>query len=399
MQDDTKVFETLIARLDIHFSRHVVNFEEWSLKKQFMPILEKDLDATTTWQTVFWKPETNAQHNLTRTAFALEYPSPCKAPSVLRLTGVTTSESISSVDCKQRLSVYLQLQRPRSGSEALLEDSEDLENPHWANNAIIVFDNKLNTMPRRELIAGAEEWHNLIDDTHLHKSKDAHPIAVAIIGLLFDAVSQKWNDYISILHQRMVTVEEQLYNDPTNDQQANRLWSMSREILQAERLIRSHVQLLETLQYRLAFLKSGKSQQPPDWLRHNINDFNRLNVAVEENLKKPIANVIDLMYKSVSIRDARRSLDLNNSLWRLSWITFIFLPLSFLSSFFGMNVNIFQDDPSVKWYFVVAVPLMVLVLLSWLASRQLMRRNVHVWETPRQRLRSWFSSRKQLQAY
>jgi Mg2+ and Co2+ transporter CorA len=64
--------------------------------------------------------------------------------------------------------------------------------------------------------------------------------------------------------------------------------------------------------------------------------------------------MIKKLYKSVSIRDARLSLSLNASLWRLSWITFIFLPLTFLVGFFGMNVNIFDNGPSLKWY---AIPL------------------------------------------
>jgi Mg2+ and Co2+ transporter CorA len=56
------------------------------------------------------------------------------------------------------------------------------------------------------------------------------------------------------------------------------------------------------------------------------------------------------MYKSVCVRDARLSLELNASLWRLSWITVIFLPLTFLVGFFGMNVEIFvKEAPSLKW--------------------------------------------------
>lgn len=47
----------------------------------------------------------------------------------------------------------------------------------------------------------------------------------------------------------------------------------------------------------------------------------------------------DLVYKSVEIRDSRHSLQLNTSMWRLSWITFIFLPLTFIGTFFGMNVR------------------------------------------------------------
>ena len=56
------------------------------------------------------------------------------------------------------------------------------------------------------------------------------------------------------------------------------------------------------------------------------------------------------MYKSISIRDARQSLQLNTSLWRLSWVTFIFLPLTFLSSFFGMNLGDLRGNGTIKWY-------------------------------------------------
>lgn len=52
-------------------------------------------------------------------------------------------------------------------------------------------------------------------------------------------------------------------------------------------------------------------------------------------------------------------------MWRLSWITFIFLPLTFVVGFFGMNVDTFSGNPSIKWYFIAAVPLMLLVLLLW----------------------------------
>lgn len=55
------------------------------------------------------------------------------------------------------------------------------------------------------------------------------------------------------------------------------------------------------------------------------------------------------IYKRVAIRDARQSLMLNESLWRLSWITFIFLPLTFITGIFGMNVDTFSDNPSIKW--------------------------------------------------
>jgi hypothetical protein len=53
------------------------------------------------------------------------------------------------------------------------------------------------------------------------------------------------------------------------------------------------------------------------------------------------------------------------SMWRLSWITFVFLPLTFITGFFGMNVDTFNDHPSISWYFISGTPLMILVFISW----------------------------------
>ena len=100
------------------------------------------------------------------------------------------------------------------------------------------------------------------------------------------------------------------------------------------------------------------------------------------------------MYKSVGIRDSRESLHLGESMWRcnappppfplapsadkdrhgvpgtVSWITFIFLPLTFMVSFFSMNVNTFKSNPPISWFFISSMPIMLLVLGLWFLLRQ-----------------------------
>ncbi|KAI5837010.1 hypothetical protein DFP73DRAFT_569569 [Morchella snyderi] len=51
---------------------------------------------------------------------------------------------------------------------------------------------------------------------------------------------------------------------------------------------------------------------------------------------------------------------------RLTWITFIFLPLLFVASLFGMNLDILETGP-VKWwwYVVLSFSLFVMVLAGW----------------------------------
>src|SRR5436305_4086366 len=56
------------------------------------------------------------------------------------------------------------------------------------------------------------------------------------------------------------------------------------------------------------------------------------------------------------------------SMWRLSWITFIFLPLTFIVGFFGMNVDTFAKNPSIKWYFIAAVPFVRFLSLPNIAN-------------------------------
>ncbi|KAK4938522.1 hypothetical protein LTR10_021054 [Elasticomyces elasticus] len=90
---------------------------------------------------------------------------------------------------------------------------------------------------------------------------------------------------------------------------------------------------------------------------------------------REVDRLLDRVYKTVSINDARRSIELNESLWRLSWVTFIFLPMTFLAGFFGMNVDIFSHNPDVKWYFIAVVPFMTVVLLLWSVFRSLLDRN------------------------
>ncbi|KAH0602894.1 uncharacterized protein H6S33_008544 [Morchella sextelata] len=52
-------------------------------------------------------------------------------------------------------------------------------------------------------------------------------------------------------------------------------------------------------------------------------------------------------------------------------ITFIFLPLMFITSFFGMNVDILAKDPSWHLYFFVSIPFLAIVIAVWVLCKYL----------------------------
>ena len=121
---------------------------------------------------------------------------------------------------------------------------------------------------------------------------------------------------------------------PADESRAPDLWANSNMWLKVERLVSIHVAVVKEMQTNLReFLSEPEVED--NWLDASPADMEKIRDLVQEDLVKPTANLADLMYKSVEIRDSRHSLQLNTSMWRLSWITFIFLPLTFISSFFG----------------------------------------------------------------
>ncbi|KAF3097224.1 hypothetical protein TWF569_002899 [Orbilia oligospora] len=91
---------------------------------------------------------------------------------------------------------------------------------------------------------------------------------------------------------------------------------------------------------------------------------------------------MQLIFNLISIDEAYRSREQNTSLKRLSWITFIFLPMLFMSSLFGMNVDLLANNPEWWWYLVWTIPCLILVMLFWFLYRIWDQRRIAEEELP-----------------
>ena len=366
IQDDLESLRRIHDVFQIRFARHrhKTDFLEWSTGN-----FEEGTEQQAARQTDFWRPADDRTWEVVRTAFGLEYlvPQPPGTYSALEDEGNSTEPGIRSSKVVQtvpdyglqRLSIYIQLNKAEDHSVQLSQVAKD-RLPFTLDNSVIVCDSMYKGVRTGELISGRGAWQHLYDDLEVEDT----PIVSAIIQLLFDTIAGKWSAYVLSMHNHIAALEEIIYDQPADDRRAPVLWSISKQLLQAERLMKFHMLLLENVQRDLTDL-IGNSKHP-DWLGQNLNEFNRLSSDVEEMLKKPVANMVDLvshklltvleranprlqMYKSISIRDAHQSLEINTSMWRLSWITFIFLPLTFLAGVFGMNVSELKHNPRLKW--------------------------------------------------
>lgn len=86
--------------------------------------------------------------------------------------------------------------------------------------------------------------------------------------------------------------------------------------LKVERLVTIHVAIVKEMQTNLREFIS-ESELEDNWLEASPADMEKIRELAQENLKEPTANLADLMYKSVGIRDSRHGLQLNTSMWRL----------------------------------------------------------------------------------
>ena len=84
--------------------------------------------------------------------------------------------------------------------------------------------------------------------------------------------------------------------------------------LKVERLVSIHIAVVQEVQTNLRdFLTDPEVED--NWLEASPADMEKIRDLVQEILLKPTANLADLMYKSVEIRDSRHSLQLNTSMY------------------------------------------------------------------------------------
>ena len=70
-----------------------------------------------------------------------------------------------------------------------------------------------------------------------------------------------------------------------------------------------------------------------------------------------------ILVSAAQLMEAHEGTNQARQVHRLTKLAFIFIPLTYISSLFGMNVSAFESYPSIWIYFLVAIPI---TALSWI---------------------------------
>ncbi|KAF2787082.1 hypothetical protein K505DRAFT_288572 [Melanomma pulvis-pyrius CBS 109.77] len=288
--------------------------------------------------------------------------------------GLPVDPDIRNPYNEEELKEYQRLRRQygskdANGREEYIPKLKTLDN----SSTIIIFEHAQSGDVTDTLIGARQEieqrWRRLTFYLPKEELKNDERLATEcmdfILRDILKALTFAWEKYLNICETHVSILEDKIYENPADESRAPELWTNSSLWLKIERLMYIHTDIVKEMRYHLKELAQDDPRENELWLGSAADELDKLTTQFQEGVVKPTTNLSDLMYKSVGIRDARHSLQLGLSMWRLSWITFIFLPLTFVCGFFGMNVDTFEPNPSIKWFFIASIPLLIVVTLLW----------------------------------
>ncbi|KAF1832428.1 hypothetical protein BDW02DRAFT_529930 [Decorospora gaudefroyi] len=243
-------------------------------------------------------------------------------------------------------------------------------------NCIILFENSVTGSVKDTLIGARQElesrWRRLAFHLQAEDMDNDEGLAAQCMDMIlqdvFKALAYNWRKFLAVCEMHVGILEDKIYENPADESRAPELWKNSAQWLKIERLIYIHVDVIGEMVSHLNDL-FGPDSEHQSWLGGVPDELDKLTGQWDRDIIAPTTALSDLMYKSVGIRDARLGVVLGLSMWRLSWITFIFLPLTFTTGFFGMNVATFAVNPSIKYWFIVSAPVLFAVLILWYALK------------------------------
>ncbi|KAK3295306.1 ankyrin repeat-containing domain protein [Chaetomium fimeti] len=154
----------------------------------------------------------------------------------------------------------------------------------------------------------------------------------------------------------------------TDQYMIRRLLADASQWLELQTNLQAHVEAAH--EFKSKYKGLDADEQALNELPAMIRDFADLIGRRLEGLNAKSQELIQIEFNLTSIAEAKNSTSTNNSMKRLTWITFIFLPLTFISTLFGMNVNVLDPPPPWWWYLPLALGTMLLCVGIWIIFKR-----------------------------
>ena len=191
-------------------------------------------------------------------------------------------------------------------------------------------------------------WHAIQQDTRPLKRR-----ASRLLYALTDALAEDYMQTVEILDDRIDAMEDLIFAQPTNAL-LSQMFTLKRTLLSLRRILSPQREVLNKLA-RGDFASTIIEEHEHIYFRDVYDHLVRL-YDITDSMRDLVSGALDTYLSVVNNR-------MNDVMKTLTVITTLFMPLSFLSGFFGMNF--FQPvTPLDAWTGQLAFALTMIAMIS-----------------------------------
>jgi magnesium transporter len=193
--------------------------------------------------------------------------------------------------------------------------------------------------------------------------KDPTTSSMVVVHQVIDSITDGYFPRLSELDDDIDDVEEDIFKSPT-DEQLQRLFQMKRELVSMRRVVSPMRDMLGAVFTGVVELP-GFNDQTSGWLRDAYDHTIRISDLID-SYRDLLSGAMDVYLSTVSNR-------LNTVMKQLTVIATIFLPLSFITGFFGQNFSFLVGHIGSAWtfwVFAIGVEMAVVLGMLWMFRKR-----------------------------
>lgn len=277
-----------------HFQKSERSFRDW-VKAPYANRAAFD-------KAVAWRPAYDLAREITCTVFGMELANELDTHIAREKT--TARNAIRRANKKlssyQRLSVYMQrhLAGFPQGARMDVFNSGTKGWRKWAKaNTVLIYE------------SASREQSEIIDPLKLQSLELRHPgstderaaIPASVIATenilthVLGSILQAWRRQIIKLSVQHESLEDQVYERPSDDSHAGGLWGMSQHALEIAKLVNRHSALCQDV--REYFNHFAERDQDNGWLEDILKGFHHTSETIKDDFINPTDYMIDLVRK------------------------------------------------------------------------------------------------------
>lgn len=209
-----------------------------------------------------------------------------------------------------------------------------------------------------------EENHRLFDHAEQRIGREPPKTEEEAIYRVLDGLTDSFFPVLDAIDERIDDLMDAMLEQPSQDQRQE-LFHLRRKLIELRRIAAPQRDILARGGDILGRLPGLEADAARDWFRDVYDHLVRISEAID-SYRDLLSGALDLYLSTVSNR-------LNSISTQLTIVATIFLPLTFVTGFFGQNFGALTrhiDTPTAFWGYGVGSMVVFAVLLLWFFRRQ-----------------------------